>query len=130
MDPARQIRSGVHDQGGAHDQERIAIALPVRIELGEQLQRFDVGFVAAPADGEHFKVVDDLRGVRFARTVARCASPETGAGQVTISVAEYRDLQNQARELQRMRSGRIGVPNRGTPFPDVRPAAPGNPARL
>ncbi len=63
------------------------------------------------------------------RTVARSASPTAGAGQVTISVAEYRDLQNQARELQRMRGARAGGPNRPSgapngpsPFPEVRPS--------
>ena len=61
--------------------------------------------------------------------VGRNAPPTAGAGQVTISVAEYRDLQNQARELQRMRSARPGGPNRGSPFPNVRPPAPGNPGQ-
>jgi hypothetical protein len=60
------------------------------------------------------------------RTVTRHASPTAGAGQVTISVAEYRDLQNQARELQRLRGARSGPPNWGAPFPDVPPPAPGN----
>jgi hypothetical protein len=60
-------------------------------------------------------------------TVVRSASRTAGAGQVTISVAEYRDLQNQARELQRLLSTRGGAPNRAgapngpSPFPDVGP---------
>ena len=64
------------------------------------------------------------------RTVVRHASPPADAGQVTISVAEYRDLQNQARELQRMRGARGGASrgmppgapaNGASPFPDVPP---------
>jgi hypothetical protein len=52
---------------------------------------------------------------------ARGASTPGGAGQVTISVAEYRHLQNQARELQRLLSGRPGAPGRTAVFPDVPP---------
>jgi hypothetical protein len=61
------------------------------------------------------------------RTVVRNAPPAAGAGQITISVAEYRDLQNQARELQRLMSSRGGAPTRArapngpSPFPDVGP---------
>jgi hypothetical protein len=62
------------------------------------------------------------------RKAARNAPATAGAGQVTISVAEYRDLQNQARELQRLMSVRAGAPPRGPAFPDVRPPAAGNPA--
>jgi hypothetical protein len=57
------------------------------------------------------------------RQAARDASAPAGAGQVTISVAEYRHLQNQARELQRLMSGRPGAPGRTAVFPDV-PAPP------
>ena len=64
------------------------------------------------------------------RQVARDAPNAAGAGQVTISVAEYRDLQSQARELQRLLSRRAGAPDRRTVFPDVRPPAPGKPTRL
>jgi hypothetical protein len=43
-------------------------------------------------------------------------------------VAEYRDLQNQARELQRLLSARSGAPDRRGVFPDVRvPPAAGKP---
>jgi hypothetical protein len=62
------------------------------------------------------------------RKVTRNASAPAGAGQVTISVAEYRDLQNQARELQRLLSERNGAPNGGSAFPDVRLPPAGNPA--
>lgn len=63
------------------------------------------------------------------RTVVTNAPPSAAAGQVTISVAEYRDLQNQARELQRLMSTKSGGANRATPFLDVRPPGPGNPPR-
>lgn len=70
------------------------------------------------------------------RTVVRSASRPAGAGQVTISVAEYRDLQNQARELQRLRGAGAGVPlgakpsvpNEPSPFPQVPPPAGNTPA--
>ena len=64
------------------------------------------------------------------RQVARDASTPAGAGQVTISMAEYRDLQSQARELQRRLSVRAGAPNRRSVFPDVHPSATGKPTRL
>ena len=63
------------------------------------------------------------------RVIARTAPPGPGSGQVTISVAEYRDLQRQARELQRLRSTRSVAPHRVSPFPDVRPPAAGIPPR-
>lgn len=65
------------------------------------------------------------------RQAARGASATADGGQVTISMAEYRELQSQARELQRLLSVRGGVPDRRTRFPDVRLPAAGNaPARL
>lgn len=80
-----------------------------------------------------------------ARPVVRSAAPAAaGPGQVTISVAEYRELQNQARELQRMLGTRGGAPrgmapsaprgmppgappNGASPFPDVPPPGAGKP---
>lgn len=63
------------------------------------------------------------------RKAVRQAAPTAGAGQITISVAEYRDLQNQARELQRLMTTRSGAPNPGAGFPDAPfPPPPGQPA--
>lgn len=76
------------------------------------------------------------------RAVVRGAPRTAGNGQITISVAEYRDLQNQARELQRLRSSRPAAPSPGpgapnglpltgpstngaSPFPQVPPPAAG-----
>ena len=59
------------------------------------------------------------------RTVVRSPPRTAGNGQITISVAEYRDLQNQARELQRLRSSRPGAPNGPFPFPQVPPPETG-----
>jgi hypothetical protein len=79
-----------------------------------------------------------LDGRQVTHPAARGAPAPAGAGQITISVAEYRDLQNQARELQRLLSERAGAPHRraGAPdrrsvFPDVPvPPPAGKPARL
>jgi hypothetical protein len=57
--------------------------------------------------------------------VMTTTSPQPGSGQITISVAEYRALQNQARQLQRMRSARPAGPHRSSPFPP----APGTPPK-
>ena len=59
------------------------------------------------------------------RTVVKSGSNTTGSGQVTISTAEYRELQNQARELQRLRSSGAGAPP--SPFPQVPPAPSATP---
>ena len=74
------------------------------------------------------------------RTVVKSAPRTAGSGQITISVTEYRDLQKQARELQRLRSARSDAPGPGfgagpgavngappngpSPFPLVPPAPP------
>ncbi len=55
------------------------------------------------------------------RTAVRSGPHATGNGQITISVAEYRELQNQARELKRLRSSSTGAPNGPSPFPLVPP---------
>ena len=55
--------------------------------------------------------------------VIRSAPRTAGADQITISIAEYRELQDQARELQRLLTTSGGAPNGFSPFPDVPPPA-------
>ena len=52
LDAAGQIRIGMRLEGSAHDVESLAVAPFLGVEVRQQLQGLDLGFVAAPEGGE------------------------------------------------------------------------------
>ena len=58
LDPARGLGSRMRGESGAHDVEGVAITVFLGVKPLEELQRLDLGRIAAPSDGEQLERVD------------------------------------------------------------------------